>query len=198
MKKFRMISIFVALTFVFSTMAIAKTTPLPPAPDGNTINACYQKVKGMLRIVNTPSDCRPSELPISWSMGIVTSPISGVIPAITGSATNWVFAGPTVSVTTTADQQITGVAQATLGIVTGTASFSYDLCYAAAATPTALTNFAGTNSPDGTITAAQLSFTAAGSVTPGAGTWIVGFCVLNSGANALDNNDIVNGWIITE
>jgi len=196
MKKFIVIGLVIVLTLAFSTMAIAKGKPNPPAPTGDTINACYKMVNGQLRLVNAPTDCRPSELPISWSTGAgpVTSALSGDVADIAGSASDWVFAGPTVSVTTTADQQITGVATATLG-ATGAAAFNYDLCYASGGP---LTNFAGPSSPSGAVTTAQASFTAAGSVTPGAGTWDVGFCVLNSGADALDDNGVVNGWVIAE
>jgi hypothetical protein len=36
-----------------------------PGP-GAVIQGCYQKVSGQLRVVETPSECLPSELPISW------------------------------------------------------------------------------------------------------------------------------------
>lgn len=32
-----------------------------------TIQGCYQKVNGQLRVVASAGDCRPSELPVSWS-----------------------------------------------------------------------------------------------------------------------------------
>jgi len=197
MKKFHLISLFVTLIFVLSTIAIA--APPPPTPTGNTINACYKKKNGQLRMVSAPTDCKSSELPISWNIGPVTSRISDVIAAtIAGSATEWVFAGTPVSVNILAGEQLTGVADATLGITVGTASFAYDLCYATTTDPVTITNFAGANAPIGTVTAAQASFTAAGSVTPAVGTYLVGFCVLNDGVLPLNNNDVVNGWVIAE
>jgi hypothetical protein len=196
MKKLMIISIALSTIFTFSTMAIAKNNhKLPPAPVGDEITACYKKVNGQLRMVSDAGQCRPSEFPISWSIGPIASSISGIILPISGGATQWVFAGPTVIVDTTASQRITGVVQATLGILSGTASFGYDLCYSPEGTSTVV-NFAGLNSPIGIVTSGQHAFTASGSVAPGAGTWLVGFCVFNDAVNALDTNDVVNGWIM--
>jgi len=227
MKKFSLISFVLVITFMFSSMAIA-AKPQPPTPSGTVIYGCYQKVNGQLRIVSASSQCRPSELLISWNIvglqgpagptgpqgpagpagptgpqgptGIVaTSTFSGSIDTISASANQFVFAGPTVNVTTTALQRITGAVQAPLGTTTsGVASFNYDLCYRTAGTSDALTNFTGANPSSGEVsdTAGRLSFTAAASVAPGAGTWQVGYCVLNSGTIDLNNNDMVNGWVI--
>ncbi len=208
-------SLMVVFTFAFGSIAVAApkqppSPPQPPTPTGNVISGCYQKINGQLRIVSDVSKCRPSEIGISWNMvgpqgpqgpsGVVaTSTFGGSIAPIASGSTAWVFAGPTVNVTTTATQRITGAAQAPLGTLTaGTASFSYDLCYRAAATTNALTNFTGANASDGAVsdTTGRLSFAADASVVPGAGTWEAGYCVLNSGSIALDNNDFVNGWMI--
>ncbi len=35
---------------------------------GTTIFACAQQQQGMLRVVSDPSQCRPSEVPISWNV----------------------------------------------------------------------------------------------------------------------------------
>jgi hypothetical protein len=208
MKKTILVSLIVLVTFVFSSVAVATTKPQPPAPNGNVINACFKKVNGQLRIVSNSSKCLPSEIAISWNIvgpqgpsGVVaTSTFSGSIGAISAGATQFVFAGPTVNVTTTASQEITGAVQAPLGTTStsGTASFGYDLCYRAANTANTLINFAGSNNSVGEIneTAGRLSFTAAASVIPGAGTWEVGYCVINSGSVALDDNDKANGWIV--
>ena len=37
-----------------------------PAPDG-TIQGCYHKTKGNLRVVDSPVDCKPAERPLAWS-----------------------------------------------------------------------------------------------------------------------------------
>jgi hypothetical protein len=34
----------------------------------DVIYGCYKKQNGQLRIVNNPSDCRPSEVAISWNL----------------------------------------------------------------------------------------------------------------------------------
>jgi len=221
MKKISLISVVLVITFMFSSMAIA-AKPQPPTPSGTVIYGCYQKVNGQLRIVNASSQCRPSELLISWNIvglqgpagpagpagptgpqGIVaTSTLSGRIETISASVRQilqFVFAGPTVDITTTALQRITGAVQAPLGTTTsGLASFNYDLCYRTAGTSDTLMNFTGANPSSGEVsdTAGRLSFTAAASVVPGAGTWQVGYCVLNSGTIDLNNNDMVNGWVI--
>jgi hypothetical protein len=209
MKKFLSISLAVAVILAFSAVAMAKA-PIPP-PSG-VIYACYKKINGQLRIVSDPSKCLPSEVSVSWNMvgppgpqgpsGVVaTSTFSGSIGTISSGATQWVFAGPTVNVTTTAaSQRITGAAQAPLGTSTAssTATFGYDLCYRTAGTTNSLTNFSGASDSVGQVTdtAGSLSFTAAASVVPTAGTWEVGYCILNSGSVDLNNNGDVNGWVI--
>ncbi len=60
-----------------------------------------------------------------------------------------------------------------------------------------------------TVTPSRTGSSAAGSSTAGsstaasasisglaAGTYTVGFCVQNNGAQAIDSNDYVNGWVI--
>jgi len=234
MKKLILTSFIVAVIFMFSSVVMAAPKPQPQPPvDQNVLTGCYQKNNGQLRIVTSASQCRPSEVAISWnklgpqgpagpvgpagpagpagpigpegpqgpagSAGVVaTSTFSGSIGIIDVGA-EWVFAGATVNVTTTATQRITGAAQAPLGTssTSANASFSYDLCYGSGGP---LTNFSGSSSSQASVssTAGRVSFTAAASVMPGEGTWQVGYCILNSGAGtvALDNNDIVNGWVV--
>lgn len=242
MKKFFSVVVALAVTLIFSSVAVAARggVPGPPAPPPTpppatgegVITACIKNVNGQLRIVSSSSECLPSETAISWNAvgptgpagpagpqgpegptgpagptgpqgpsGVVaTSSLSGAVAAIAGGSTAWVFAGPTVSVTTTESQRITGVAAISLGTTAaeGAAAFQHDLCYRAGGTTDALVNIAGPNSSSGQVSAASgpLSFTAAGSVVPGAGTWDVGFCILNSGTVALDDNDFVNGWVM--
>jgi len=59
------------LRFFLAAAAVAATSStvafgVIPGPDG-VIRACYQKENGMLRVVSDPSECRPSEIPLSWS-----------------------------------------------------------------------------------------------------------------------------------
>ncbi len=143
---------------------------------------------------------------------VATYTFSGSVGTISAYSNQFVFAGPTVNVTTTATQRITGSAQAPLGILPNMspfcsgastssscfAFFGYDLCYRAAGSFGALINFTGSAHSIGEVGAvtARGSFTSAASVIPGEGTWQVGYCIMNSGVNPLMNNDIVNGWIM--
>jgi hypothetical protein len=215
-------SIFIVFTMVIAVMfgsmsiAAAKQPPpiQPPTVTGGIITACMKLVNGQLRIVNAAAQCLPSETAISWNVvgpqgpqgpqgpsGVVaTKTISGLVPAVLGSSAAWVFAGPTVSVTTTATQRITGAVQAPLGTasLTDVASFKYDLCYRVAGSSNGLTNFGGANSSIGAVmpNTTDVPFPAIASVMPGAGTWDVGYCLSNLGTVALDNNGIANGWVI--
>ena len=36
--------------------------------DEGVIQGCYKKKNGQLRIVNAPSDCKPSEVPVAWNI----------------------------------------------------------------------------------------------------------------------------------
>ena len=226
MKKLTVFSIVVVCTLMFTSVALARSFGLGRsrpqsspaatvtlAPTGDVITACYKKVNGQLRIVSDPSNCNPSETAISWSIvgpegpqgpqgptGVVeTYTWGGGIGVVNGDSAEWVFAGPTVNVSTTTSQKITGVAQAPLGTFTaGMATFGYDLCYRSAGTSDPLVNFTGVNASFGEVsdTAGRLSFTAAASVIPGEGSWEVGYCVMNLGLIDLDNNDLVNGWVV--
>jgi hypothetical protein len=96
MKKFIGIGFIVVMTFMLSSFAVAAPKDTPPGQQntppgqlnnqntppgqqntppgrqeivisGTIINACYQKIDGQLRVVSDPSQCRPSELPITLS-----------------------------------------------------------------------------------------------------------------------------------
>ncbi len=219
MKKLLFTGFTLLVTFMFGSVALARTKPQPlpaqpPAPGQppvmaeGVINACYKNMNGQLRIVSDPGLCLPSETAISWHAAgqqgpsgvVATSILSGAVEPIASSAAEFVFAGPTATVTTTDTQRITGVAGAPLGTTAaeGAASFLYDLCYRPAGSADLLVGFAGPNSSAGQVgtSTGRLPFLAAGSVIPGAGDWEVGFCVVNSGAFALDSNDFVNGWVM--
>lgn len=209
MKNYLVISFIIISTFISGSIALAaKPKPLPSTD--NVIYGCYKKANGQLRVVNALGQCRPSELSIFWNVvgpqgpqgptGVVaTYTFGGGIRPISNDSRQWVFAGPKITVTTTASQRITGAAQAPLGTTTpGMAMFGYDLCYRAAGTLNLPLNFTGDDHSQGEVsdTAGIISFSADASVVPGAGSWEVGYCVLNFGTHVLDNNDFVNGWII--
>ena len=83
MKKFSLISFVLVITFMFSSMAIA-AKPQPTTPSENVIYGCYQKVNGQLRIVSASSQCRPSELLISWNILGLQGP-TGIVATSTFS-----------------------------------------------------------------------------------------------------------------
>jgi hypothetical protein len=213
MKKLVLISLIAMVAIAFSSATMA-AQPQPPGPNGNVIYGCYNKVNGQMRIVSAEGECRPSEIATFWNEGgtqgifglpdspgmFTISTLSGSIGTIAGRTPQFVFAGPTVAVSTTDTQRISGVAQAPLGAsAAGFASFGYDLCYRMMGSSSAPTNFAGLSGFSiGRVsnTAGRLPFTVAASIVPGAGQWEVGYCIFNGGAIDLDNNDFVNGWIM--
>jgi hypothetical protein len=48
-------------------VAVALTIAVPSYGQ-NVINACIMKANGQVRIVNTPSACKPTETPVSWNV----------------------------------------------------------------------------------------------------------------------------------
>jgi hypothetical protein len=127
--------------------------------------------------------------------------LPSVIPGETVEPSFGEMVGPTVIVTTTATQTLVGSAVGVLGSMQGT-YFGFGLCYQAsgATEPTAFAEWKGVFADS---TPNRLPYAAAATVTPGAGTWEVGYCVNNLGshfldgepANPLDNNGYVNGWV---
>ncbi len=68
MKKLFVVSVISILVLSFSVVALAASKPQPPAPSGNVIYACFQKINGQLRIISSTGKCRPSEMPITWNI----------------------------------------------------------------------------------------------------------------------------------
>jgi hypothetical protein len=122
-------------------------------------------------------------------------PVADVIPpqALPYSF-SWIFAGPTVVVTTGATQHLVGTAAAVLGSTSG-AEFDFVLCYQKNARGGEVHNFVGPDYLTADATHLRFPYTASASVVPGAGTWKVGFCVVNEGPSSLNDNDFVNGWV---
>lgn len=86
MKKVFFVSFIAAVLLIFGSVAMGAPKDTPPgqqkdpsglqnAPveqqeiviNGTVINACFQKINGQLRVVSDPSQCRPSEMPITLS-----------------------------------------------------------------------------------------------------------------------------------
>ena len=126
------------------------------------------------------------------------SRFAGQIASIASSGA-YVFAGPTVTITTAAGDLLTGSAEAPLGLSPAPTSpyfFFYGLCFQPSGGGS-ITNFVGDLFSIGSIAeASRHSWAASASTVPGAGSWKVGFCVYNSGASAINNNDFVNGWVM--
>ncbi len=122
---------------------------------------------------------------------------SGAIQSIVGSATVYVFAGPTATVTITASQHLTGSASGVMGLSTGGPQrVDVGMCYQLGAG--VVTNFIDpTHYVTVPMPAEQRSYAASATVVPGAaGTYTVGLCVRNQhGAIAIDNNDYMNGFV---
>ena len=121
-------------------------------------------------------------------------------PADTSISGNYVFAGPTTTITTSEDQRVTGAAEAPLAhtlLNNPVRQFRYGLCFQPAAGGT-LTNFAGDNYSVGELNNFRTSWTATATRVLGAGTWNVGFCVASAGnlAVSYNDNDFVNGWVM--
>jgi hypothetical protein len=126
---------------------------------------------------------------------------AGFIPPLDVSSNDWVFAGPTTTVTTNTTQSLVGAAEAPLAVSSGGPQqlFAYGLCYQPSGGGT-ISHFFGDVSSrhsEGELTSTLMSWTAAASVVPGAGTWNVGFCVraLRVGLEEIDRTGNVNGWV---
>jgi hypothetical protein len=129
---------------------------------------------------------------------VVTKTFAGPLPQVIPPEAlpyefTWAFAGPTVIVRTAATQRLVGTAAAVLGSTSGT-EFDFGLCYQNASGGE-VRNFAGQGYLTADATHLRLPYTASASVVPGAGTWTVGFCVVNEGHFPLNDNDFVNGWL---
>jgi hypothetical protein len=114
---------------------------------------------------------------------------------------NYVFAGPTTTVTTLENQRVTGAAEAplahTLSPMNPARQFRYGLCFQPVGGGS-LTNFAGDSYSVGELNNYRTSWMAAATRVLGAGTWNVGFCVASATNLAVtyNDNDFVNGWVM--
>ena len=131
----------------------------------------------------------------------------------------WAFEGPTATVTVTDTQSIVASIGASLGrrvIVPGappnTSStpnghlappgeeFGFGVCFqnTGGGDVVNMNQFSGGNPNNwavGQYEFTENDYTGLGAVTPGAGTYNVGYCVQNYGDEALDNNNWANGYV---
>ena len=130
--------------------------------------------------------------------GVVTiGTFAGLILDIPSSL-NYVFAGPTTTLQiSNTSQRISGAGVASLAldlqlpaqqIITG-------LCYQGS--DGVIENFVGISYTISRVTTTLLPYSAAASVSNLApGSYNVGFCVSNIGANIISANDYANGWVM--
>jgi hypothetical protein len=64
--KYKLLVVFTCIVALVCCSLVATITLADEPENGNIIYAAYQKVNGMLRIINDPSEAKPSEKVISW------------------------------------------------------------------------------------------------------------------------------------
>ncbi len=150
----------------------------------------------------TAKDFKPGQIPAGpagatgpkGADGVVqTARWAGQIETVEPTEEEWIFAGPTASVTVNASQRLTGAATGSLGASTpGTVDVA--LCYQAGSSePQPF------NDPDDFTVVDLLeekqSYGAANSFVPAAGTYTVGFCV-DTFLVTVDRTDWSTGWVV--
>jgi hypothetical protein len=130
--------------------------------------------------------------------GVVsTAEWTGLVGGIPGGTNNYVFAGPTGTVTTTATQRVTASASAAMGAASGTESTTLALCKQPDAGG-ALSELGGVDHFQAAVAmdTPERVYSESQSGVPGAGTWKIGLCIQNPGATAITHNDYSIGWAI--
>jgi hypothetical protein len=130
-------------------------------------------------------------LPVIVGVHTFSGAVAANIPALSA---NFVFAGGTTSVVLAAPGHISGAATMSVGVTTASTIVMADLCYQVGAGP--LVNFEPVNYVQSVVGNPQVSVAAAGSVSLPAGTYTVGVCARNGGAQDLDANDYASGWVM--
>ena len=131
---------------------------------------------------------------LTGTVGVFT--FSGFVDNIAGNSIVYVFAGPTAAVTIATGQRLTGSASAVLARgATNTGAADIGLCYQPSSGGTVI-NFSGINYLSPNVGSTKQPYAVSYGINPGAGSYNVGFCVRNTSASALSNNDFVNGWVM--
>lgn len=176
--------------------------PGPPGPQGETGAMGPVGPRGATGATGATGEQGPQGVAgivsiAGWG-GIIPNTLA--TPGDTSPAGNYVFAGPTTTITTLENQRVTGAAEAPLAhtlMMNPVRQFRYGLCFQPVGGG-ALTNFAGDNYSVGELNNFRTSWTASATRVLGAGTWSVGFCVA-SATNlpvSYNDNDFVNGWVM--
>jgi hypothetical protein len=130
---------------------------------------------------------------------LTTAAFSALIAPIAANNPNYVFAGGTTVVTTTANQRLTAVAEGPMGLAAGSppADLRVGICYQDVNDPAGKPlNFNSGNYSQQHFSTVRQSYSAVGTIVMvDPGTWRVGLCVYNSGAGPITNNDYSNGWV---
>lgn len=115
--------------------------------------------------------------------------------SIAANSTVYVFAGPTASVSITANQKILVWGSVPLGLAAGTVKQTAYIGagYQSTVAGSVISNMAGFNYSISELSENRGTYAFAGSIAPGAGTYNIGCVVRNLGAAAITNNDFVNG-----
>lgn len=107
----------------------------------------------------------------------------------------WQPFGPYRTIIVQDKQRIIGFGSAVFGTTSGSSRISISLCYARSGNTT-LTAFSGNNHLTADADTLRRTFSVAASGTLPAGTYSVGYCLINRGTQPIDNNDYVNGWVM--
>ncbi|MFN8302314.1 MAG: hypothetical protein U0U46_07465 [Saprospiraceae bacterium] len=117
---------------------------------------------------------------------------NGPIYSIPNTNSAYVFAGPTATVTVSANQQICVWASSPLGTTSGTVPINYGLGYQNFSGGP-ITSFLGGSFMIADVTTVRDIYSACGCFTPGAGTWKIGAVVRHDSSQAVNQNDYVHG-----
>jgi hypothetical protein len=107
----------------------------------------------------------------------------------------WQFFGPTRRINVRDEQKIVGVGSAVFGTTSGTSRIAVSLCYLKE--NGAIVALNGDNHLIADADSQRRTFSVSVAAELPAGTYSVGYCVVNQGKQTLGNNDYVNGWIMT-
>jgi hypothetical protein len=167
----------------------------PPGADGVAGPMGPQGTAGLAGAVGPTGP----EGPAGPSGQVYIQTLASVVTAdIAENSPSWVFVGTPQQVTLEAGDTVSGFAQAALGSSWADAhwpmgpTFFYDLCYAIDGDPPVA--FSAPISPQGDLDVRPLSWSAAGTVVLGAGTYQVGFCVMNASFQRINLYSSVTGW----
>jgi len=154
---------------------------------GNALNPNWQRLGN-----SVPGPQGPAGTPGT----VRTGSLSGFAGAsIAGNSAVYVFVGPTVQVTITANQKIMLWGGVPLGLAAGS---STQLAYIGAGyqamnpSGSPITNMAQSNFSISQLKAGRYTFPFAGIIQPGAGTYTIGCVVRNLGGVAITDNDYFN------